>query len=137
MPDSIRMADYFYVTVADKPGEGVKVLSALKEDGVNLRAFCGFPMGGGRSQLDFVTEDPNALRESINQVGLRLSERKKVFLVEGEERTGAAAEIFEKLAAEGINIIAAQAVCAGSNRWGMIFWVKPSDYEQASKALGL
>ena len=34
MPDTIRLVDYFYIEAPDKPGEGARVLSYLKEAGV-------------------------------------------------------------------------------------------------------
>jgi len=42
MADQIRRVDYFYVEVPDKPGEGARVLTALKEAGVNLLNFTAF-----------------------------------------------------------------------------------------------
>ena len=51
MADSIRGVEYYYVTVPDAPGEGQRILSALQEGGVNLLAYVGFPVGGGRSQI--------------------------------------------------------------------------------------
>ena len=61
MADQIRRVDYFYVEVPDKPGEGVRVLSALTEAGVNLLSFTAFPVGGGKSQIDVVPQDAAAL----------------------------------------------------------------------------
>jgi len=43
MADTVRRVEYCYVTVPDKPGEGRRVLKALKENGVNLLAYLGFP----------------------------------------------------------------------------------------------
>jgi hypothetical protein len=40
-----------------------------------------------------------------------------------------------KLADRKINVTAADAVCAGKGRYGMIMWVKPKDYTRASRAL--
>src|SRR5437773_12198294 len=47
MPESVRTADYFYVMVPDKPGEGARILGELKSAGVNLVAYSGFPSGRG------------------------------------------------------------------------------------------
>src|SRR6266487_1560278 len=43
MPDTIRRADYYYVTAPDKPGEGAKVFGKLRDAGVNLLAVHAFP----------------------------------------------------------------------------------------------
>jgi hypothetical protein len=40
--DEIQRVQYFYTEVSDKPGEGLKVLNALRDEGVNLSAFDRF-----------------------------------------------------------------------------------------------
>jgi hypothetical protein len=141
MPDKIRKAPYYCIEVPHTSGQGAKILSALKEAGVNLLAFSGFPLGGGgsggRAQLDFVPENPDAFVQAMKAQDVKLSEKKNAFLVQGDDRPGAAVEILGKLGAQGISVTAAQAVTAGERRWGMILWVSPTDYAKASKALGV
>jgi hypothetical protein len=136
MADTVRGVEYYYVTVPNEPGEGQRILSALKDSGVNLLAFLGFPLGGGRSQLDLVPEEPQQLRDAAAQAGVALSEAKRAFLVQGDDRVGAVAETLAKLAEANINLTAAAATGAGSGRYGMIVWVAPADYERAADALG-
>jgi hypothetical protein len=135
MADTVRSVDYYYVTVPDEPGEGQRVLSALKDSGVNLLAFLGFPEGG-QAQLDLVPEDPEALKSAAEQAGVTLSEPKRAFLIQGDDRVGAVADTFAKLAEANINVTAAAAAGAGSGRYGMILWVAPDDVEKAASALG-
>ena len=61
MPDTVQRVDYFHVQAPNKPGEGARYLAALREAGINLVAFSGFPEGRG-SQLDFVPADAAAFR---------------------------------------------------------------------------
>ena len=136
MADSVRGVDYYYVIVPDTPGEGQRILSTLKASGVNLLAFLGFPLEGGESQLDLVPEDPDALRAAAEQAGVTLSEAKRAFLVQGDDRVGAVADALEKLAGANVNLTAAAATGAGSGRYGMILWVAPADFERAAHALG-
>jgi hypothetical protein len=136
MADSVRSVDYYYVTVPDKPGEGQRILSALKDGGVNLLAFLGFPVEGGQSQLDLVPDDPQQLREAAEGAGVTLSEAKRAFLIEGDDRVGAVADTAAKLADANINLIAAAATTVGSGRYGMILWVAPTDYDRAADVLG-
>jgi hypothetical protein len=136
MADSIRGVDYYYVTVPDAPGEGQRILSALQESGVNLLAYLGFPVGGGQSQLDLVPEDPGALNDVAERLGLTLSEAKRAFLIQGDDRVGAVADTVAKLAGAGINVTAAAATAAGSGRYGMILWVAAADDERAADVLG-
>jgi hypothetical protein len=136
MADSVQSVEYYYVTVSDEPGEGQRILSALKDGGVNLLAFLGFPLADGRSQLDLVPEDPQSLKEAAERAGLTLSEAKRAFLIQGDDRVGAVADATAKLADANINLTAAAATAAGSGRYGMILWVAPADYDRAGEALG-
>ena len=136
MADTVRRVEYYYVNVPDKPGEGVRILSALRQSEVNLLAYLGFPAGGGQTQIDLVPEDPAAFRNAAESAGLALSEAKQAFLIQGDDRVGAVSDVIAKLAEGNINITAAAATSAGSRRYGMILWVAPADYERAADALG-
>jgi hypothetical protein len=137
MADTVRRVEYYYVKVPDKPGEGNRILSALKESGVNLLAYLGFPSGGGQSQVDLVPEDPSSFRQAAERAGLTVSEAKRAFLIDGDDRVGAVADTTAKLADANVNITAAAAMSAGSGRYGMILWVDPADYERAAGLLGV
>ena len=136
MADTVRRIEYYYVTVPDTPGGGQRILSALKDSGVNLLAFLGFPLGDGQSQIDLVPEDPESLREAAERAGVTLSEAKRAFLIQGDDRVGVVADTTAKLAEANINLTAAAATGAGSGQYGMIVWVAPADYERAAEALG-
>jgi hypothetical protein len=135
MPDQIQKVNYCYTTVSTRPGQGARVLSALSDAGINLDAFSGFPRGKGSAQLDFVATRMPALRRIAAQNGWKLSPVKRAFLITGTNRAGAVHGHVQKLADAGISITAADAVCAGMGRYGMILWVKPRDYARAAKAL--
>ncbi len=135
MPDTVRKVDYFYIEAANKAGEAAKVLSALRDAGVNLLAFSGFPQGR-RAQMDFIPENSAAFKSAVKKAGLKISPRKTGFLIQGEDRPGAIADIAGKLAAANINITACDALSAGEGRFGAILWVKGTDVGRASKILG-
>jgi hypothetical protein len=136
MADTVRSVEYYYATIPDAPGEGRRILSALRDNRVNLLAFLGFPLGGGQSQIDLVPEDAQALRGAAEQAGVTLSEAKRAFLIQGDDRVGAVADTMAKLAEANVNVTAAAATGAGSGRFGMILWVAADDYERAAEALG-
>lgn len=136
MADTISLVDYFYIETVDKPGEAARALSQLREAGVNLLAFSGFPKGK-RSQLDFIPADPAAFRAVAKTAKWKVEGPKKGFLIQGDDRVGALAELLQKLAGAKINITAIDAVCAGAGRYGVILWVKPRDVKRAAKAFGI
>jgi hypothetical protein len=136
MADSVQKVNYCYAMVPARPGQGERVLSALAKAGVNLDAFSGFPRSKGRAQLDFVTNKMPALRRAAAKNGWKLSRVKKAFLITGKNQAGAVHGHVRKLADARVSITAADAVCAGMGRYGMILWVKPGDYARAARALG-
>ena len=135
MADTIQRVQYFYAEVPDKPGEGARILSILKEERVNLLAFSGFPKGR-RAQIDFMPVDHAAFKAAAKKAKLKLVGPKTGFLIQGDDRVGAIAEIIAKLAEAKINVTAVNAVSAGSGRYGAILWVKPRDVKKAAHVLG-
>jgi len=133
----VRKVDYCYTIVrAGRAGEAATALDALRKARVNLLAFSGFPTRSGRAQLDFIADGVAGVRRVAREQGWKLSAAKKAFLVQGSDAVGAAHAQLRKLARQGINVTAADAVTAGRGRWGMILWVKPKDYARAARALG-
>jgi hypothetical protein len=135
MAEEVRLVDYFYVLVPDKPGAGSRILQQLKDGDVNLLAFSGFPEGR-RAQLDFVPEDPAALKRLARRAKWKLVGPKKAFLIADEDRVGALADLLGRLADAGINVIASDAVATRAGQFGVILWVAPRDVRKAAKALG-
>jgi len=136
MTETITRVDYFYIETPDKPGEAARALSTLRGAGINLLAFTGFPKGR-RSQLDFIPVDPAAFVKVAKKAGWKLSAKKSGFLIQGEDRIGAVADVLSKLAAAKINVTAIDAVCAGAGRYGAILWVKPPDLKRAARTVGV
>lgn len=135
MAVTIRKADYFSMPVPNRAGSGARVLATLKAGGVNLLAFSGFPERGG-AQVDFVPEDTKKFLAAAKLAGLRLSARKTVFLMQGDDRIGVVAGVLGKLAAARISVVSMQAVCAGKGRCGAMFWVRKKDIVRVSRLLG-
>jgi len=136
MAATIKLVDYFYLQVANKPGEGAKVLSALKKAKVNLLVFSGFPEGR-QGQLDVVPEDPKAFTKVAEQNEWGIVGPKKAFWIHDEDKIGAVGDTLDKLALAGVNVTATTAMCAGAGRYGMILWVNAADVKKASRALGV
>ena len=135
MADTVRVVEYFYVTAPQKPGVGAAMLKELRQAGVNLLAFSGFPAGRS-AQLDFVPEDAAAFRAAARKAKWKLTGPKKAFLVAGDDRPGVVGDMLQKLADAGINVTAVDAACAGQGRYGAILWVAARDVARAARALG-
>jgi hypothetical protein len=136
MSDRVKKVSYAYVMVPNRPGNGALVLAALRRAEVNLLAFSAFPGRGGKAQVDLVADDLSAVRRLARRNGWRLSTVKRGFVIQGKDRVGAVSRHLDKLGARRINVTAADAVCAGNGRYGMLLWVKQKDYGRAARALG-
>ncbi|HEX2439327.1 MAG TPA: hypothetical protein VHT71_13555 [Methylomirabilota bacterium] len=135
MADTVRLVEYFYVMAPQKPGVGAALLAELRQAGVNLLAFTGFPSGRG-AQVDFVPQDPAAFRAVAKKAKWKVTGPKRALLLEGDDRPGVIAEVMDKLAAARINVTAIDALCAGAGRYGAILWVAPRETTKAARILG-
>lgn len=131
----IRKVVYFSMQVPNRPGVGLEMLRSIAEGRQNLLAFTGFP-NGAKAQVDFVPARPVEFARGVKKAGVKLGKRKTAFLVQGEDRVGALVRVLDKLAKARINMVAMDAVTAGSRRFGAIFWVKPKDVARTSRLLG-
>jgi len=132
----VRRIEYYYTEVPDRPGAGAKVLNALKAARVNLIAYTGFPTNRGRAQLDFVPSNGRAFLAAARKAGIRLVGPKTAFLIQGDDRVGAVADVVSKLGQSRLNVVAMNAVAAGKRRYGAILWVKPRKVNKAAELLG-
>lgn len=133
MADAVRLVDYFYITIPNKPGEGARALELLRAQGVNLLAFSAFPEGR-RSQADFIPEDSAAFRRAAKRAKWKVTGPKKVFLVQGDDRVGALADLARALGNAKVNVTALDAVSV-HGRFAAIFWVAAKDLKKTQKVV--
>jgi hypothetical protein len=134
MSETIRVVEYFYVMAANKPGEGARALATLRDAGVNLLAFSGFP-NGRRAQLDFVPDDSAKFKQAAKKAKWKVVGPKRGFLVAGDDRMGAVAELLDRLASKKINVTAVDAVSVGG-KYGALLWVASKDVTRAAALIG-
>lgn len=105
----------------------------MKDAGVNLLAFSGFP-NGRRAQLDFIPADAAAFKSVARTNKWKVVGPKRAFLIQGDDRVGAIADIVGKLADAKINITAMDATST-DGRYGALCWVAARDVKKAAQAL--
>lgn len=134
MAETVRQVEYFYIEVPQKVGQGAGILRALRDAGVNLVAFSGFP-AGRRAQLDFFPADAAAFKRVAKANRWKVVGPKRAFLIQGEDRVGAVAETLGKLADAKINVIALDALSVNGT-YAALCWVARTDVKKAGKVLG-
>lgn len=137
MADIVRRIEYYYTVVPNRAGAGVKVFNALKARGANLIALNGFPTSTRRAQLAFVPSDRDAFLAAAQKAGIKLKGPRVAFLIQGEDRVGAVADVLSKLGQARINVTAMQAIATGAGRYGAILWIKSRNVGKAAQALGV
>lgn len=135
MADVVRRVDYYYALLRNEVGTGARVLDELAARRVDLLGFSGFP-SGRRVQLDFIPRRSADLVRAARQMRMRLSAKKRCFLINGADKRGAIGAHLRKLATAGIGVTAVDAVSAGNRRYGALLWVDPADYTRAARVLG-
>jgi hypothetical protein len=93
----------------DRPGMLARAAEAIASGGLNLDGFAEI-----EGILHMLTSDPRSARLALEAAGLRLAAEQEVVVVVVEDRAGAAANVFRRLAEAGINV--AYAYVASRNR---------------------
>jgi hypothetical protein len=138
MPDEITRVDYYIGAIANKMGEGAKVLDVFLAAGVNLTGFLAYPKSARNAEVIFVVDEKQkALGPVGKKAGAALGKKQKAFFVTGDDRPGAVLEHVQKIAAAGLNIVSVHAMCSGEKRYGALIAVAAADMRKAAKALGV
>src|SRR5207247_5115916 len=96
MAEMIRTAQYFKMQVPEKPGAGAKRLAVLRDAGVNLLAYSGFPRNR-RAPLDLVPGGAMAVRPGGKLAKWKVQGAEGGFLVGGGGRRWAAAGLVARV----------------------------------------
>jgi hypothetical protein len=135
MAETVKIIEYFYATVTDKPGEARRLLEHLSEKGVNLIAFNAFPIGIEISQINLFPSDPKLLQEAAADANIELIGPKQALLIQGDDRIGALHHHHLKLANANVNVHAATGIVIEPGKYGYLLWVDPKDVRKAEEVI--
>jgi len=133
----IRLVDYLYTTVPDKPGEACNILFKLSAAAVNLLAFSIVPMGTDETQLVLFPDNLNSLVRASEDAGFLLSRPQRAILVQGDDELGALVDVHRKLGEASINVFSSSGVTDGKGSFGYVMYIKSQDLDNAARILGL
>ncbi len=137
MPEEIKRVDYFSVPIANKVGEGARVLGALRDGGADFTGIWGYGISARKARIELMPKDSASFPKIAKAAGLDPGKKMTAFLIGGEDRPGVIAELLGKLAAAKVNVAAVKAICAGGGQFSGAIFVDPADVRRAAKALGV
>ena len=124
----------FTMSLEDRPGSLLEVMTMLKEKNVNLLGTWGYSMGPGQAEVIFVGDDAEKLRAALSASGKTFTERSG-FFSKGADKVGALLESLQAVSDAGLNLDAVNAISIGKE-YGVFFWVKEEDADRTEEVLG-
>ena len=135
MAFDIKRVEYYNITVEDHAGEGSKLLSLFASVGVNLLAFKAVPLEPMRTQFTLFPNDGLKMTDGAKKAGLELDGPHSALLIQGDDQSGALADIYEKLSRADINVDESSGIADIQGSYGVLLYLKPEDCDKAAAAL--
>ncbi|HSG05824.1 MAG TPA: hypothetical protein VLB09_05455, partial [Nitrospiria bacterium] len=123
----IQRATFFVIATEDRPGQLARFSHRMSEEEVNLAAMWSFGTGRGNAEIMAIPRDPDRFREIARSAGWRFREG-PTFHLSGEDRAGALTDTLDRIAQEGINLYAVDAI-GFEGRYSAYIWCDEKDVE--------
>ena len=135
MTFDIKRVEYYNTTVEGQAGEASKLLSLFAGAGVSLLAFKAVLLEPGRTRFTLFPNDGVKMTEGAKQAGLKLDGPYSALLIEGDDESGALADIYEKLSQADIHVDESSGIADINGGYGVVLYLKQEDCEKAAVAL--
>ncbi len=137
MDAKVRIVEYFYTMVNDRPGEACRILSQLASEEVNLLAFSAVPIGHDHTQLVIYPEHVDRLARAAEKAGFTLTGPQRAILIQGDDRLGALVGYLQKLYDAKINLSSSTGVTDSRGGYGYVIHLRAEDIDRAAQAMGI
>ncbi|OLC57988.1 MAG: hypothetical protein AUH85_01925 [Chloroflexi bacterium 13_1_40CM_4_68_4] len=91
------------ITLEDRPGTLAKAAEAIAKAGINVEGATGVPRNG-KGEFHVLTKDPTAARRALEAAGFKVETEQPVLVADVEDKPGAGAEIFRRIADANVNV---------------------------------
>ena len=135
MAFDIKRVEYYNITVEDHAREGSKLLSLFADAGVNLLAFKAVPREPMCTQFTLFPDDSLKMADGAKKAGLKLEGPHSALLIQGDDESGALADIYEKLSQTNIHVHESSGIADINGGYGVILYLQQEDCEKAVSAL--
>ena len=131
----IRRVEYYNITVEGHVGEGSKLLSVFAGVGVNLLAFKAVSLEPKHTRFTLFPDDGSKMTEGAKKAGLELDGPYSALLIQGDDESGALADIFDKLSRAGVGVSESSGIADIKGGYGVVLYLEQQDCEKAVAAL--
>jgi hypothetical protein len=129
----IERSTYFVIATEDTPGQLARFSKKMSEDEINLAGVWCFGTGRGNAEIIAIPREPHAFKKAAREAGWSMREG-NCFHLTGEDRAGALADTLDRIAQEGINLHAVDAMGFQSS-YSAYVWCDEKDVEKLRKVL--
>ena len=137
MAFDVKRVEYYNLTVEGHAAEGSKLLSLFAGFGVNLLAFKAVPSERTHTRFTLFPDDGSKMTEGAKKSGLKIDGPYSALLIQGDDESGALADIYNKLFQASIDVHESTGIAGINGGYGVILYLKEEDCEKAMAALDI
>lgn len=131
----VRRVDAFNLVVDSDVAAASAMLGSVVGAGVDFLAFKAVPAGPGRTRFTLIPIDGSKLIAGAAGAGLDVDGPQPALLVVGDERPGALAHIYGRLADAGIAVEESSGIAHVNDGYGVVLYLRDGDCDRAMAAL--
>lgn len=131
----INRATYFKIAADHKPGKLASITATLMEENVSMHGLWGHGLSKTEAQVIAIPHDKKKFKSVAEKAEWVLHEG-VCFHIEGQDKTGALVDLLQKIAEEGINLMALDSISMDGH-FGCYIWAEDEDSETLAQLLGL
>lgn len=135
MAFDIERTEYFNFTVTNHAEDSYKLLSVFASVGISLLAFKAISVESGRIRFTLFPNDTFKMAAAAKKAGLEIDGPHSALIVEGDDESGALADIFDRLAQAEIDMHESSGIADIKGGFGVVFYLDEEDYEKAAAVL--
>ncbi|GIK41050.1 MAG: hypothetical protein BroJett011_48830 [Chloroflexota bacterium] len=133
----IKQVEYYNIIVNDHMADGSRLLSIIAGAGVSFHAFKAVPLGPRRTQFSLFPMDSVKMADGAVKAGLKLDGPYSALLIKGDEKSGALADIYQKLSQAGIQVDESMGIADINGGYGIVLHLKQEECNKAMTALNM
>lgn len=131
----IKKVEYYNFIVADHAGDGSKLLALFAGVGINLLAFKAVPLESMSTRFTLFPDEGSKMAVAAKKIGLVLDGPFPALLIQGDDQSGALADIYEKLFRANIIVDESSGIADINGAYGVILYMNEEDCKIAMSVL--